>query len=410
MYFEVYAALPKEDLIKREHKTKIETLRTPFERDRDRILHSKAFRRLSHKSQIFIYYYGDHHRTRLTHTIEVESIACSIAALLRLNTFLTSAIALSHDLGAPPFGKSGEDALNSIMKKNKLQGFYHNHQGVRVVELLEKQYPDYKGLNLTLAIREGILKHRRVGANFLDLHSAGLKSFVEENRKNIPSTLEAQAVKISDDITQTYHYIEDGLRYNLIPKEEILKSALWVEAEKFMLDKYKVDFKEFLSDSVYKKDEDVEKLTICRFLIKFMVQNLIMNSKKMIDEIGKDKIIPGKIKVSIVKFDEKTEKIIMNFNKEFISKYIYKNRILEDINNKCCATIGNIFNYFMKHPNLLPKSTLELFSKAEKKNGNLELRVLADHISGMTDRYAIKIWRDFFDLEHSPLPIELNKL
>lgn len=391
-------------LSSREYPTKLPTLRSEFERDRDRILHSKVFRRLAHKSQVFIYYYGDHHRSRLTHTLEVEAISCSISGILRLNPHLVSTIAFAHDLGAPPFGRSGEIQLNELMKKNSLQGFHHNHQGVRIVENLEKQYPDYKGLNLTLAVKEGILKHRKLDKRFLKLHSKHLTDFIKKTQLDIPSTLEAQAVKISDDIAEIYHYIEDGLRYNLIPLNTIFKSKLWKDTINFSNRNYKIDFSKFMSKTVYKDDEDVLKLSICRFLIKYLVSDVIQNSEKYIKKIGEKKLMPGKINTLILDFSTKVKNAIKKFFQDIINPYIFQNSDLLLISRKCEALIENIFNLYKKHPQLLPKNTFKLYQSAEELDGNVELRVLGDHISGMSDRYVIKIYKDLFDISYMPFP------
>lgn len=391
-------------LSSREHPTKLPTLRSEFERDRDRILHSKAFRRLAHKSQVFIYYYGDHHRSRLTHTLEVEAISCSISGLLRLNMFLVSTIALSHDLGAPPFGKAGEYQLNKLMKKNSLQGFHHNHQGIRVVENLEKQYPDYKGLNLTLAVKEGILKHGKVDKKFLNLHSKHLTDFIKKTKLNTPSTLEAQAVNVSDDITEIYHYIEDGLRYDLIPLDLIFKNKLWKEAIIYLNKNYNIDFSKFISKSEFKNDKDILKLAVCRFLIKYMVSNVIQNSGKNIKKIGETKLTPGKIDTIIIDFNPKARNLVDEFFEEIVVPYIIQNNELLLISRKCENVIENIFKMYKDYPELLPKETYRLYQAAKELNGNVELRVIIDHISGMSDRYALKTYKELFDVSFMPFP------
>lgn len=399
-YFATYAASDDlQYLPSTEHGTKLPTWRSNFERDRDRILHSKAFKRLSQKTQVFIYPGGDHHRNRLTHTLEVESIADSISTALRLNTFLCSAIALSHDLGATPFGRSGEEALNDLMKKNSLNCFKHNHQGVRVVESLEQQYPDYMGLNLTLAVKEGILKHKDVDKGALSLHSEHLTQFVKDTELNVPSTLEGQAVKISDDIAQIYHYIEDGLRYDLIPIDKVWSTQLWQKAVESIRENYGLDFQEFTSSTT----TDIVKLSTCRFLIKFMVTTLVENSKEKINEIGENNIQSGKISDQILSFDRDTSALISSFHYEIILPFIFDFNKVVIMNSKAYKTIECIFEAFREKPQQLPLSTYNLYQTAEKKEGNVELRVLADHIAGMTDRYAIKIYKDLCDIEYSNL-------
>lgn len=392
-------------LSSREYNENIGTIRSQFDRDRDRILHSKAFKRLSHKSQVFISQRGDHHRSRLTHTLEVESISHSIASTLELNVSLCSAIALAHDLGATPFGKSGENSLRLIMEENSLQGFRHNHQGIRVIEQLESQYPDYPGLNLTLAVKEGILKHRDVDESSLILHSNHLINFVQTTDISIPSTLEAQAVRISDEIAQIYHYLEDGLRYNLISEIEIWESSLWDECRKFIEDAYHVSFKEFIGEIDYERNgKDVKKLTTCRFLIKFMVTRVIQNSKKLIINSGKDKIRPGEIKNVFLDFDPLTSKNVNEFFQQVIVPHIINHNYLIITYRKCEDIVNKMFESFRLYPQQMPAKTYLLYDRAKKQEGNVELRIIADHISGMTDRHALKIYKDLFNADHILFP------
>jgi len=185
------------------------SLRTEFQRDRDRILHSKSFRRLKHKTQVFIAPFGDHYRTRLTHTLEVSQIARTISRALRLNEDLTEAIALGHDLGHTPFGHTGEEALNKVYKK----GFCHNEHSLRVVEKLEGE----GGLNLTREVRDGILNHSQEGERILSA-----------NARNVPATLEAEVVKIADPLAYVNHDIDDALRANLIKEKDLPRDPLKV--------------------------------------------------------------------------------------------------------------------------------------------------------------------------------------
>jgi len=385
-------------LCSKEHVTKLPTIRSMFERDRDRILHSKAFKRLAHKSQVFIYDGGDHHRNRLTHTLEVESIALSISSTLRLNSFLCSSIALSHDLGATPFGKNGEIALYELTKRNSLNGFKHNHQGIRVVENLEQQYPNYQGLNLTLAVKEGILKHKDVDENTLSLHSEHLTSFVKNTNLNISSTLEGQAVRIADNIAQIYHYIEDGFRYNLVPITVVLESSLWKTAAIFIKKRFGLEFDNFIS----KATDDIKKLTICRFLIKFIITSLIENTKKIIADIGENNIHPGKITNLIVNFNDSTHELIDDFYKQIIDPFILQHNSMVIMSIKSMKTIYCIFESFQKCPAQLPIATFRRYQEAKRNEGNIELRIIVDHISGMTDRYAVKTYKILHDIEYNP--------
>ena len=211
----------------REFPEKEHPMRMPFQRDRDRVVHSRAFRRLEYKTQVFVNHEGDHYRTRLTHTIEVGTISRTIAKALRLNEELTEAIALAHDVGHPPFGHTGESVLDELMKDEG--GFEHNLQSLRIVEKLEKKYPQFKGLNLTWEVREGIIKHR----SFFDQ-----PAFIKKYNVDQSPLLEAQIVDFSDEIAYTSHDLDDGLLSGLINESQLKNVPIWSDAYK----KVKKDF------------------------------------------------------------------------------------------------------------------------------------------------------------------------
>lgn len=236
----------------RKYPEKEHPIRSPFQRDRDRIIHSTAFRRLEYKTQVFIYHEGDYYRNRLTHTIEVQQIARSIARALAVNEDLTEAISLAHDVGHTPFGHKGEWALNEIMQELKMGGFEHNRQGLRVVDKLEKRYPDFPGINLTFETREGIARHKT------SYDAPEIKEF--QNSKS-PS-LETQIVNLADIIAYTSHDLDDGLKARLLDEEELSNIEIWNTILK----------------NISCADEDLKRMGIIRALINFLATDLIENT------------------------------------------------------------------------------------------------------------------------------------
>ena len=215
-------AMKSKDSAGRQYPEPAHETRTCYQRDRDRIVHSEAFRKLEYKTQVFIIFEGDYYRTRLTHTIEVAQIGRTIGRNLRLNEDLIEAIALAHDLGHPPFGHAGEEALNDIMKQAKLRGFNHNERSFDIVTKFEKRYPNFEGLNLTREVLVGILKHRTA----YDAPASKGEVFDEG------PTLEAQVVDIADSLAYLNHDIDDGLTSGCISQEDLLESNLWQKALK----------------------------------------------------------------------------------------------------------------------------------------------------------------------------------
>ncbi|MGC8805546.1 MAG: deoxyguanosinetriphosphate triphosphohydrolase, partial [Candidatus Ratteibacteria bacterium] len=249
-------AVKSDQHLGRKYPEKEHPLRTAFQRDRDRIIHSTAFRRLEYKTQVFIYHEGDYYRNRLTHTIEVQQIARSIARNLGINEDLTEAISLAHDIGHTPFGHKGEQALNEIMKKFG-KSFEHNMHGLRVVDILEIRYPQFEGLNLTYEVREGIIKHKT------SYDSPEVSEFTEHRS---PS-LEAQVVNLADEIAYTSHDLDDGLKSGILNEEELSCLEIWQSVIK----KIKRDV-----------DERILRTTIVRTLINLLVEDLIKTSEEQI--------------------------------------------------------------------------------------------------------------------------------
>ncbi|MDD5594886.1 MAG: deoxyguanosinetriphosphate triphosphohydrolase [Candidatus Omnitrophica bacterium] len=342
--------------------------RSCYQRDRDRIIHSAAFRRLEYKTQVFVNHEGDYYRTRLTHTLEVAQIARTIAFALRLNFDLTEAIALAHDLGHTPFGHSGEDALNELMKKNG--GFNHNLQGLRVVDLLEERYADFPGLNLTWEVREGIVKH----SSAFD-RAAKLKDLAP---KELP-TLETQIVDIADEIAYDNHDIDDGLTSGLLKECDLESLELWDKIYFDVLKKYP------------KIDPEKRKYLIIRSLINLQVTDLIKETEKRIDAF---KI---KSKLDIKKADEKIalfSKEMLRLRKplrELLMKKLYHHYRVVRMSNKAMRFIKELFKFYLENPQALPTAI-------QNKIGSQNVRrVVCDYIAGMTDRYALDEYKKLFD-------------
>ena len=348
--------------------------RNEFQRDRDRIIHSSAFRRLEYKTQVFVNHEGDMFRTRLTHSIEVAQIGRTIARALDVNEDLTEAICLAHDLGHTPFGHAGQDALNSCMKD--FGGFEHNLQSLRIVDLLEERYADFSGLNLTYETREGILKHCSQ-KNALGLGELGQR-FIKKNK---PS-LEAQIANIADEIAYNNHDIDDGLRSNLLNIDSLRES-------KFVESNYR---------EVVKKREDLNERQIrheiVRRMIDYIVSDLIETSK---DLIGKYK--PASVDSirecgkSLIKMSQTTEKEHNNL-KKILRKNLYQHEQVNLMSQRATETVKYLFNIYMEQPIFL---TDELHMKITKdsliKDEQRKARIIADYIAGMTDRFALSEYK-----------------
>ena len=368
-----FAVLPNESK-GRAYNEDQSNYRNEFQRDRDRIIHSSAFRRLEYKTQVFVNHEGDMFRTRLTHSIEVGQIGRTIARALDVNEDLTEAICLAHDLGHTPFGHAGQDALNSCMKD--FGGFEHNLQSLRIVDLLEERYADFPGLNLTYETREGILKHCSQ-KNALGLGELGQR-FIKKNK---PS-LEAQIANIADEIAYNNHDIDDGLRANLL-NIDLLRESKFVES----------NYRE-----VVKKWKDLNERQIrheiVRRMIDYIVSDLIETSK---DLIGKYK--PASVDSirecgkSLIKMSQTTEKEHNNL-KKILRKNLYQHEQVNLMSQRATETVKYLFNIYMEQPIFL---TDELHMKITKdlriEDEQRKARIIADYIAGMTDRFALSEYK-----------------
>ncbi len=333
--------------------------RGEFQRDRERIIHTRAFRRLEYKTQVFINHEGDHYRTRLTHSIEVAQISRTIARALRINEDLTESIALAHDLGHTPFGHTGERILNRLIADQG--GFEHNVQSLRIVEKLENNYHEFKGLNLTWETREGIIKHSS------SLDPAILKEF----NPGEPPSLEAQVIDLADEIAYNNHDLDDGIRSGLLKIEDVENLAVWSMAR----ERY---------GTVPSSDRKTITREIIRRIINLLVTDLLENTEKMLaqnsisctDDVRRSKI-------NLVSFSDEVNRA-HNECKHFLRQRLYNHYRVTTVSLKAEKVVEELFTIYTAHPDTLP----EFYQAMVSENG-LE-RTVADYIAGMTDRFALE--------------------
>ncbi|MBF4989736.1 deoxyguanosinetriphosphate triphosphohydrolase [Methylophilus sp. QUAN] len=349
-------------------------LRNVFQRDRDRIIHSTAFRRLEYKTQVFVNHEGDLFRTRLTHSIEVAQLTRGIARTLGLHEDLAEAIALAHDLGHTPFGHAGQDALNHCMRD--YGGFEHNLQSLRVVDVLENRYASFDGLNLTFEVREGILKH-------CSRKNAQLLGDVGERflRGESPS-LEAQVTNFADEIAYNNHDVDDGLRSGLITIQQL--SGIQLFAENM------AEVKKLYGDIEEKR---LVHETIRR-MINVLVVDLCQHSQQAIAALNPDSIEDvRKAPDYLVGFSQALDEKNLEL-KQFLRKHLYQHYRVNRMSAKARRIIEELFTAFMDNPALMPDE----YQLAAKQN---QARAVADYVAGMTDRYAIREHRRLFAVEES---------
>ena len=346
-------------------------LRSPYQRDRDRIIHSTAFRRLKHKTQVFVNTTGDHYRTRITHSLEVAQIARTLAKYFKLNEDLCETLSLAHDLGHTPFGHAGEEALNDCM--NKSGGFDHNIQTVRIVTLLENRYYNFKGLNLSLETLDGLIKHNGPVNDINKFNNILGKNFFKKkiNFQN-NSSLEAQIASISDDIAYNSHDLEDGLRANLFKPKDLKNLPIL----NLILVKHEKKFKKFSQDLILRQ--------IIREIINEMVKDIIINTKKNIKKNNIKSINDVyKSKNTIVCFSSKMSLFDVSI-KKFLRKNMYFHKTVIHKTNFGKRVIKTLFSKMRKNP-------AKYLDSKVNKNQNLD-RTICDFIAGMTDRFAINLY------------------
>ena len=346
--------------------------RTPFQRDRDRIIHSASFRRLKHKTQVFVNTEGDHYRTRITHSIEVAQIARSIAKHLGLNDDLAETLSLAHDLGHTPFGHAGEESLNECMIGHG--GFDHNLQTLRIIMFLENKYLKFKGLNLTIETLDGLLKHNGPINNLNSVKELiGLKHFRNRINFNNSASIEAQISAISDDIAYNNHDIQDGIRAKMFDLSELIEISFFKDIYNSHKKNIKKNNKEILIYQIIRDSIDL----MVKDLIKNTINNLKKNKIKSLNNVYKHEKI-------IVCFSEKFLKIEKEI-RFFLRTKMYNHKKVLIKNNKGKKIVKDLFISINKKPNKF--LTIEQL-KLDKH------RAIADLISGMTDRFAINLHKN----------------
>jgi len=351
----------------RQHEEGEHPYRSVYQRDKDRIIYSTAFRRLEYKTQVFVNHEGDYYRTRLTHTLEVAQISRTIARALRLNEDLVEAIALAHDLGHTPFGHAGEDTLAELMKDHG--GFDHNSHGLRVVDILEKRNPGFPGLNLTREVRRGIIRH----STPFDQMRMG--------DTDIPGRclLEIQVVDISDEIAYDNDGLDDGLKSGLLSEEDLNNSPIWDEGVADIRARYPGI------------DPETERSQIVSHLINSQVSDIIAATMDRIKTLGIN---------SVADIEKQTGKIIdfsgdMNEKRslfrDVLTNKLYKNYRVIRMTNKAARFLRSLFKVYSDIPEQLPPQALEKIGDRGK------YRVICDYMAGMTDRYALDQYKKFFE-------------
>ena len=343
--------------------------RNEYQRDRDRIIHSSAFRRLEYKTQVFVNHEGDMFRTRLTHSIEVAQIGRTIARALNVNEDLTEAICLAHDLGHTPFGHAGQDALNKCMQD--YGGFEHNLQSLRIVDQLEKRYASFPGLNLTYETREGIVKHcSRNNARLLG-------ELGERFLNNEKPGLEAQIANIADEIAYNNHDIDDGLRAGLLTIDQLRQCEL-VEMNYQPVSKNWKD----LDDSCLRHE-------IIRRMINYVVSDLINTSQENIREVNPETIeAVRKCGETLVLMSEPTA-VMHKALKVFLRANLYQHKKVKRMADQAKNTVAILFDSYIQKPELMNNKLKDSIRLAEQNEKNIDLpRIIADYIAGMTDRFA----------------------
>ncbi len=345
--------------------------RTAFQRDRDRIIHSKAFRRLEYKTQVFAYYEGDHYRTRLTHSLEAAQIARSVAQYLGANEDLTNAVALAHDLGHTPFGHAGEHTLRELMEDDG--GFEHNCQSLRVVDLLEARYPEFPGLNLTYETRSGIIRHSTV-------YDQAEPEVLAEFLTHPQPSLETQIVNLADEIAYNCHDIEDGLRSGFFDERDLGELDLWNEITRMIGDRYpNLDRDTFLYQST-------------RLLIDTFIRDLVTATENALSGSSfrsPDQIMNSEKPVAV--FSSRIQRWKEQLN-GFLHVRFYTHHKILRMQYKANRLLKDLFGEYVKRPSQLPPGV----QKRIAENTYSVARIVCDYIAGMTDRFALDEHRKLF--------------
>ncbi len=344
--------------------------RTHYQRDRDRVIHSRAFRRLEYKTQVFLNGTGDHLRTRLTHTMEVAAIARNVARALKLNEDLAETIALAHDLGHSPFGHKGERVLDKLMKGHG--GFEHNRQSLRVVEELEQKYPGFSGLNLSWEVREGLAKHETSYDHPGDREGFQAKS----------ASLEAQVANLADEITYYSHDLDDGLDSGLLSENKLNRQVrLWRQSARTVQKEY--------GDL----PEECRRYFIIRCLIDGQVRDVVETAEKKILDSGVASADDVRRQSrSLVQYSGKRRELNLEL-RDYLYKNLYYNPVVHEPNQRAIRMMEQLFQYYLEHPR-------EVGAQSRKRIKKIGLhRAVCDYIAGMTDRYVIQEHNRLFGLK-----------
>jgi dGTPase len=365
----------------RMHKEEEAIGRSVYQRDRDRILHSGAFRKLKYKTQVFVYHEGDYYRTRLTHSIEVSQIARSLSRAIGLNEDLSEALALCHDFGHTPFGHAGEDALNLVMQP--FGGFNHNDQTLRILTNLEQRYADFDGLNLTWETIEGIAKHNGPICGNYSLTLSQLDTALDL-QLNLYGSLESQVAAIADDVAYNSHDVDDGLRAGIFTIQDLSEVSLIAPIVEMLLSQYKeISEGRLVNETI-------------RRVVNTMVTDLLDETKKRLLQTkplsSQDVRESGR---ELVGFSNELRDQVDEL-REFLFQRMYRNFKVNRMASKAKRVITALFQLFLAEPNCLPS---EWQQKDKTINGDTQARQIADYIAGMTDRYALLEYERLFDFK-----------
>ena len=342
--------------------------RTAFQRDRDRIIQTTAFRRLEYKTQVFVFYEGDHYRTRLTHTLEVAQLGRSIARGLGANEDLAEAICLAHDLGHAPFGHAGEHALNVMMADHG--GFNHNTQSYRVVTELENRYPDFRGLNLTYETREGMLKHET------DYDQSEATEYEPDKRASV----EAQIANVADEMAYNAHDLEDGLRAGLFTPRDLEELDIW----RLLIETVSIKWNGQPFDEIARRG-------IIRELIGACVVDVVTTTSKVLEDNKLDSpLAVQQYDGNVVGYSPEMGRMVRQL-KDYLYENMYRHYRLVRMQVKAERFVAALFEAYVAEPGMLP-------TKTQQQLENLPVeRVVCDYIAGMTDRFALEEWEKLFD-------------
>ena len=375
-----YACLP-ENTKGRIHPEKSTPYRNEFERDRDRIIHSNAFKRLQYKTQVFVNHEGDHYRNRMTHSMEVSSIARSLSKALGLCEDLAEGVALAHDLGHTPFGHAGEDILNECMKDHG--GFSHNAHAFKILTSIEQKYAAYDGLNLTWEVLEGIVKHNgpvERSQAYSYIFDYDEKHSLDLNKR---SSTEAQVAALSDDIAYICHDLEDSIRAEIVTYRDL--------EEIEFVDKYIHDVRSEFSDI----NNDRLIYEVGRKLTHHLIESLLFQTQKNIKEhkIQTEQDVRN-LDSQLVEFTESTFTEV-KLIKDFLMRKVYKHHRVASVTLQSKNVIRDLFNLYVDNIELLPFSWRDMIIESGE---DAKMSIIADYIAGMTDRFAIKQYQSFYNL------------